>query len=169
MKKTLPKNLTNYTNITPIELPTRRLTIQEKKIITAFIKKYNKKSKTAILTLLFIGFLLVFLNVYNQIYDFKLIFPCILFIIIIFVIGKNMLPSISHCKYIQQGQLNGIWSLTTSSSRNRIYYFDVIFTESQTRIKNVKCNKKDYYSAKTNDNILTFSFDGKKAFGCLFD
>ena len=43
----------------------------------------------------------------------------------------------------------------------------LFFPDSLTRIKNVNCTQAEYSIAKENDYILTFSFDGKTAYGCL--
>ena len=49
MKKTIPKNTINYTNITPDKLSSRTMTVQENAIISSFIKKYNRHNKKGIL------------------------------------------------------------------------------------------------------------------------
>ena len=45
MKKIIPKNTINYTDITPDKLSSRTMTVQENAIISSFIKKYNRHNK----------------------------------------------------------------------------------------------------------------------------
>lgn len=167
MKKMIPKNIDNYTNITPDKLPSRTLTVQENDIISNFIKKYNKHNKKGVLISIFLGLSFALLCVYNNIFDFTALAGCSICFIIAFSISRKLLPSTVSCKYIQLGQLNGVWSLKSNNSYNNLYYFDVVFSDSLTRIKNVNCTRAEYIKAKKNDYILTFSFDGKTSYGCI--
>lgn len=168
MKKTLPRDIANYTSISPDKLTSRSITEQEKKLISSFIKKYNRNHKTCLFMTIFIGLFFAFLNIYNGIFDFSVLIACSICFIVAFAISRNLLPSAASCKYIQIGQLYGIWSLKSPGSSNRNYYFNVVFPDSLTHIKNVNCIKKEYSTAKENDYILTFSFDGRSSYGCLF-
>ena len=165
MQKTIPENITNYTNISPDKLSSQTITAQENIIILSFIKRYNRNNKKGIFIAVFIGLFFAFLCIYNGIFDFAAFAGCSIWFIIAFLISRKLLPSNADCKYIQLGQLHGVWSL--SNSHNKHYYFDVIFPDSLTHIKNVNCTQAEYSIAKENDYILTFSFDGKTAYGCL--
>lgn len=167
MKKTISKDIINYTNITPNKLSSRAITAQEKEIISSFIKKYNKHNKKGMLLSICMGLSFAFLCIYNDIFDFTVLIACSICFIIVFSISRKIIPPAASCKYIQIGQLHGVWSLRNNSSRNRLYYFDVVFPDSLTRIKNVNCTQTEYSKAKENDYILTFSFDGQISYGCL--
>ena len=173
MEKTIPKNIENYTFISPDKLSSRVPTEKEKEVISCFIKKYNKKNKKDMFITLSIGLFIVFLTVYNGIlYDFQSV--CGMFLgsailfFITFLISRKILPPVSSCQYIQTGQLHGVWSLRNTNSHNRMCYFDVIFSDNFTRIKDVNCIPSEYSAAKPNDLILTFSYDGKSAYGCIY-
>ena len=167
MKKIIPKNTINYTNITPDKLSSRTMTVQENAIISSFIRKYNRHNKKGILITTCMGLSFAFLCIYNGIFDFTAFAGCSICFIIAFSISRKLLPSTKSCRYIQIGQLHGVWSLRNNSSRNKLYYFDVVFPDSLTRIKNVNCTQTEYSNAKENDYILTFSFDGRTSYGCL--
>lgn len=165
MKKSIPKNIPNYINITPDKLSSRTMTTEEKNIISSFIKKSNRHNKKGMIMAVFIGFSFALLCIYNGIFDFAVFVGCSICFIIAFSISRKLLPSTISCKYIQIGQLNSIWSLGKKSSR--ICYFDVVFPDSLTRIKDVICLPLEYHSAKENDYILVFSYDGKTSYGCI--
>lgn len=167
MKKTIPQNIINYTNITPDKLSSRIMTAQEKDIIFNFIKKYNRHNKKGILIATCMGLSFALLCIYNGIFDFSAFIGCSICFIIAFSISRKLLPSIEFCQYIQLGQLHSVWSLRNNNSFNELYYFDVVFPDSLTRIKNVNCIQAEYSEAKENDYILTFSFDGQTSYGCL--
>lgn len=168
MNKTIPKNIANYTLITPDKLPAHALSSKEKELLFAFIKKHNQHNKKGIFLLFAMGLAFALLCIYNGIFDISACIFCAIFIIIAFAISRKLLPSAESCQYIAIGQLHGIWSIRNNGSRNRIYYFDVIFPDSNTYIKNVISTKTEYSKAKEGDSILTFSFDGRTTYGCLF-
>lgn len=167
MKRTIPKNIPNYTNITPDKLSTRPLNTNEKEIVAKFIKNYNRQSIAGIIIAIGLGLTFSLLCIYNGIFDFAAFIGCFICFLVAFFISRKIIPSTFSCKHIQVGQLHGVWSLRNNSSHNKLYYFDVIFPDSLTRIKNVNCTQTEYSKAKENDYILVFSYDGKISYGCI--
>lgn len=166
MKKSIPKNNTEYNDVSPDQLSYHTLSKEEETAITGFVEKYNKKNKNGILILMIVELTLVFLCLYNCLIDPMLISLCIIFAIVLLLLWKKQLPSAVHIKYIETGKLNSKWSLRGTGTDSDVYYFDVIFPESGNHIRKVKCIKSEYYSAKYEEGILVFSFNGKSAYGC---
>lgn len=171
MKQSLPHNIENYNLIDEKNISERILSAEEVNSIRKFAKKYNSTPITHMVVWLIIGiFFLVLLivNINNIGSDnnwILILFP------VAFLFGavlefRKIISVKSAVKKSGTGVLNAVWSQGKGKSSNKVYYFDVLFPENNTRCRNAICLKEEHSSAEKGDKILVFAFRNN-VYGCI--
>ena len=175
MKECIPKPIDGYKDINPKELTLKKLTPDEQRCLHEF-KEHQKGGFIFLASVCaMIGILIPAVTIYNLVIDnmvpmddliasiiFGLLFGIAIPIFVIRIRKGYDRPIIGA----KVGYLNGIWSMHKGGNSKRHYYFDVKFTDDNTRMKCVICSRRDvYYSVNPNDKILVITYAGQKAYG----
>ncbi len=171
MRPTIPKNIDDYKNIEADDLSLRAVNTEEQERIERFVKRHNGKSTLPILLAFFVGTAVPVLalstmkEMDTELLMFALCFGG-LFYVVAFLTIKNRLKATAPLKGVQTGLANGVWSYKAGNKSRRSYYIDVVFPDEKRRIKKVSCLKDDYEDVNQGDEILVFTYDKRRAYGC---